>query len=57
MSIEINLVKVCSRCNIEKPITEYHRRDNRKCKTQSHCKKCEALRKKKKGVDFSTPFY
>ena len=33
-------MKVCSKCNIEKDLTEYHKRSNRPCGVRSQCKKC-----------------
>jgi hypothetical protein len=33
-------MKVCSKCNIEKELSEYHKRSNRPCGVRSECKKC-----------------
>ncbi|MBC7381892.1 MAG: endonuclease VII domain-containing protein [Bacteroidia bacterium] len=33
-------MKVCSKCNIEKELTEYHKRSNRPCGVRSQCKSC-----------------
>jgi len=38
-------VKVCSRCGIEKALSEFHVRKDRKCGVQPHCKDCQKLRK------------
>jgi hypothetical protein len=36
-------MKKCSKCNVEKPLTEYHKRANRPCGVRSQCKKCYSL--------------
>jgi hypothetical protein len=33
-------LKVCSKCLIEKPLSEYHKRSNRPCGVRSQCKQC-----------------
>ena len=33
-------MKVCSKCNIEKEETEFHKRTNRPCGVRSQCKEC-----------------
>jgi hypothetical protein len=33
-------MKVCSTCKINKPLTEYHKRNNRPCGVKSKCKEC-----------------
>jgi hypothetical protein len=37
------MTKVCNGCGIEKPTTDYYRRNARKQKIQSRCKACTAL--------------
>ena len=32
--------KICSKCNKEKPLSEYHKRSNRPCGVRSQCKQC-----------------
>lgn len=33
-------MRKCSRCKIEKPLSDFHPRNNRKTAFQSHCKSC-----------------
>jgi hypothetical protein len=33
-------MKICSKCKIEKELTEYHKRSNRPCGVRSQCKQC-----------------
>jgi hypothetical protein len=33
-------MKTCSKCKIEKELTEYHKRNNRPCGVRSICKQC-----------------
>lgn len=33
-------MKVCSKCKINKDLSEYHKRSNRPCGVRSQCKKC-----------------
>ena len=33
-------MKVCTKCKIEKPLTDYHKRSNRPCGVRNICKKC-----------------
>jgi hypothetical protein len=33
-------MKICSKCGIEKPLTDYHKRSNRPCGVRSQCKEC-----------------
>jgi hypothetical protein len=33
-------MKKCSRCKIDKPLTDYHKRSNRPCGVRSICKQC-----------------
>jgi hypothetical protein len=37
--------KVCSRCKNTKPISDFHKRSDRKRGVQSHCKQCQRIRK------------
>ena len=32
--------KVCSKCSVDKPLSEYHKRSNRPCGVRSQCKEC-----------------
>jgi hypothetical protein len=32
--------KICSKCSIEKSLSEYHKRSNRPCGVRSQCKQC-----------------
>ncbi len=38
------MTKLCSRCKVEKPFTEFHKRSDRPCGLQSWCKLCIAER-------------
>lgn len=38
--------KVCTKCNIEKPVSEFSKDNSRVSKYKSHCKKCDAARRK-----------
>lgn len=33
-------MKTCSKCKVEKELTEYHKRSNRPCGVRSQCKSC-----------------
>jgi hypothetical protein len=33
-------MKTCSKCSIEKPLTDFHKRSNRPCGVRSICKEC-----------------
>lgn len=60
MTITILLTKVCSRCKIEKGITEYHKRPDRPDGIVSHCKQCEKERKSKMAEEvkaYSKKYY
>lgn len=35
--------KICNKCGEEKPISEFHKRLDRKCGLQSRCKKCQNI--------------
>jgi hypothetical protein len=51
-------MKICSKCGIEKPKLEFHKRSNRKIGISSHCKVCEASRKPKEVVQkYNTEYY
>lgn len=41
-------MKICSKCLIEKELSEYHKRNNRPCGVRSICKKCYKLYPKNK---------
>jgi hypothetical protein len=36
-------MKKCSKCKIEKPLSDYHKRSNRPCGVRSQCKECYLL--------------
>lgn len=40
------MTKTCSKCGEEKSISEYYRRSNTKCGTQSECKVCHKAHRK-----------
>ena len=33
-------MKICSKCKVQKPLTDYHKRSNRPCGVRSICKEC-----------------
>jgi len=43
-------MKTCSKCKIEKPLTEFHKRNNRPSGYASSCKKCRT--KEKRSPDY-----
>jgi hypothetical protein len=40
------MIKVCSKCKVEKPLEEFHKHKATKDGRQSYCKKCSSLRGK-----------
>ena len=40
-------MKTCNTCNIKRPLTEFHKRENRKAGFVGKCKKCSALYNKR----------
>lgn len=40
-------MKICSKCKIEKPKTDFHKRTNRPCGVRSQCKECYSKYPKK----------
>jgi hypothetical protein len=45
-------MKICSSCKIEKPLSEYHKRNNRPCGVRSICKSCYKEYPKKQRKDY-----
>lgn len=41
-------MKICCKCKIEKPFSEYHKRSNRPCGHRSRCKECCKVYKTKR---------
>lgn len=57
--IHILISMICSKCKHDKPLSEFHKRPDRKDKPQSYCKKCFSiycmerwLDKKKTAVEY-----
>lgn len=39
-------MKICSKCHIEKPFSQFHKRNTRPCGYVSHCIECKAIARK-----------
>jgi hypothetical protein len=59
-------MKICSRCHQEKPLSDFHKRADRRSGVQSHCKSCQKVRKDKylstgdgivKSKDYRVKYY